>query len=202
MRLDGKLRQLTRAPRLSQDDLGFNELGYQNTTRGLITPNIDALASEAVRLKQYYVQPICSPTRSSLMTGRYTIRLGTQSNVIFWDTPWGCVYQAAPGPVPMPVPVAVSCSPCAFCSLKDPDLTSARMSRRNNYAPDAHLQGPHRGEVPPGSAEGIQLLDGDVSELMGSATHCRRGHLTCSRRAAPWMAMARSLRTPARHQVW
>lgn len=35
------------------------------------------------------VQPICSPTRSALMTGRYTIRLGTQANVIFWDTPWG-----------------------------------------------------------------------------------------------------------------
>lgn len=35
------------------------------------------------------VQPICSPTRSALMTGRYTIRLGTQSNVIYWDTPWG-----------------------------------------------------------------------------------------------------------------
>ena len=34
-------------------------------------------------------QPICSPTRSSLMTGRYTIRLGTHANVIYWDTPWG-----------------------------------------------------------------------------------------------------------------
>eukprot|EP00050_Salpingoeca_kvevrii_P022789 m.132160 g.132160 ORF g.132160 m.132160 type:complete len:571 (-) comp9828_c0_seq1:170-1882(-) len=71
------------------DDLGFNELGYQNTSRGLLTPNIDGLAASAVRLKQYYVQPICSPTRSALMTGRYTIRLGTQSNVIYWDTPWG-----------------------------------------------------------------------------------------------------------------
>jgi len=35
------------------------------------------------------VQPICSPTRSALMTGRYTIRLGTQASVIYWDTPWG-----------------------------------------------------------------------------------------------------------------
>ena len=36
-----------------------------------------------------YVQPICSPTRSALMTGRYTIRLGTQSNVLVAPVPWG-----------------------------------------------------------------------------------------------------------------
>eukprot|EP00038_Savillea_parva_P008510 m.177434 g.177434 ORF g.177434 m.177434 type:complete len:563 (+) comp14347_c0_seq1:1-1689(+) len=71
------------------DDLGYNEMGFMNGTRGLITPNLDALANTGVILKNYYVQPICSPTRSALMTGRYTIRLGTQTNVIFWDTPWG-----------------------------------------------------------------------------------------------------------------
>jgi len=61
-----------------------------NETRGLISPNLDALAQkDGVILKNYYVQPICSPTRSAFMTGRYTVRLGTQSNVIFWDTPWG-----------------------------------------------------------------------------------------------------------------
>merc|ERR1719163_282667 len=70
------------------DDLGYNEMGFMNSTRGLITPNLDELAAAGVVLKNYYVQPICSPTRSALMTGRYTIRLGTQSNVIFWDTPW------------------------------------------------------------------------------------------------------------------
>lgn len=71
------------------DDLGYNEMGFMNASRGLITDNLDKLASEGVVLKNYYVQPICSPTRSALMTGRYTIRLGTQSNVIYWDTPWG-----------------------------------------------------------------------------------------------------------------
>lgn len=71
------------------DDLGYNELGYMNTSRGLITPEIDDLANNGIVLKQYYAQPICSPTRSALMTGRYTIRLGTQGSVIYWDTPWG-----------------------------------------------------------------------------------------------------------------
>lgn len=71
------------------DDMGFNELNYMNKTRGLVTPEIDALANTGIVLKHYYVQPICSPTRSALMTGRYTIRLGTQSSVIYWDTPWG-----------------------------------------------------------------------------------------------------------------
>ena len=120
-----------------------------NETRGLISPNLDALAHTGIILKNYYVQPICSPTRSALMTGkfmamcnvrfcafseppcrslacwkappgllfaplppsklttcresnsyccchvltswagRYTIRLGTQSSVIYWDNPWG-----------------------------------------------------------------------------------------------------------------
>eukprot|EP01062_Namystynia_karyoxenos_P009373 TRINITY_DN13324_c0_g2_i1.p2 TRINITY_DN13324_c0_g2~~TRINITY_DN13324_c0_g2_i1.p2 ORF type:complete len:559 (+),score=164.65 TRINITY_DN13324_c0_g2_i1:78-1754(+) len=71
------------------DDLGYNELGFMNGTRGLITPNLDKLAQGGVALHNYYVQPICSPTRSAFMTGRYTVRLGTQSNVIYWDTPWG-----------------------------------------------------------------------------------------------------------------
>lgn len=53
-----------------------------NASRGLHTPNLDSLANDGVVLKNYYVQPICSPTRSALMSGKYTIRLGTQSNVM------------------------------------------------------------------------------------------------------------------------
>ena len=64
-------------------------MGFMNATRGLRTTHLDSLAKGGVILKNYYVQPICSPTRSALMTGRYTIRLGTQSNVVWWDTPWG-----------------------------------------------------------------------------------------------------------------
>eukprot|EP01063_Lacrimia_lanifica_P034149 TRINITY_DN6249_c0_g1_i6.p1 TRINITY_DN6249_c0_g1~~TRINITY_DN6249_c0_g1_i6.p1 ORF type:complete len:547 (+),score=190.94 TRINITY_DN6249_c0_g1_i6:40-1680(+) len=71
------------------DDLGFNEMGYRNSSRGLMTPFLDDLAFSGVQLENYYVQPICSPTRSALMTGRYPVHLGLQANVIFYDTPWG-----------------------------------------------------------------------------------------------------------------
>ena len=65
------------------DDLGFKDVGYHDGR--IKTPNIDKLASEGVRLEQFYVQPVCSPTRSSLMTGRYPMRYGLQVGVV---RPW------------------------------------------------------------------------------------------------------------------
>jgi arylsulfatase A-like enzyme len=65
------------------DDLGFNDVGYKGSH--IKTPNIDKLAREGTRLDQFYVQPVCSPTRSSLMTGRYPIRYGLQVGVV---RPW------------------------------------------------------------------------------------------------------------------
>ncbi len=63
------------------DDLGHCDVGF---TGGKVirTPNLDKLAAAGTRLKQFYVQPVCSPTRASLMTGRYPIRLGLQVGVI------------------------------------------------------------------------------------------------------------------------
>lgn len=70
------------------DDLGYNEMGFMNSTRGIISPNLDALALQGVILKNYYMAPICSPSRAALMTGRLPLSLGLQSSVIKWDTPW------------------------------------------------------------------------------------------------------------------
>lgn len=66
---------------------GYADIGYHNST--VLTPRIDELAHAGVRLEGWYVQPVCSPTRSSLMTGRYTYRLGTQATVIRADVPFG-----------------------------------------------------------------------------------------------------------------
>lgn len=43
------------------------------------TPHIDGLASGGVTLNNYYVQPVCSPTRSSILSGRHVIHTGIYS---------------------------------------------------------------------------------------------------------------------------
>ena len=50
------------------DDLGYNEMGFMNASRGIITPHLDSLAHDGIILKQYYVQPICSPMRGCTFT--------------------------------------------------------------------------------------------------------------------------------------
>ncbi|MBA4016259.1 MAG: N-acetylgalactosamine-6-sulfatase [Pirellula sp.] len=61
---------------INADDLGFGDLGcYGN--RETIAPNIDRLAKEGVRCTQFYVTwPACTPSRASLLTGRYPQRHG------------------------------------------------------------------------------------------------------------------------------
>lgn len=62
------------------DDQGYNDIGYHNPR--IQTPTLDRLASEGVRLESYYVQPICTPSRSQLLTGRYQIHSGLQHSII------------------------------------------------------------------------------------------------------------------------
>eukprot|EP00794_Sanderia_malayensis_P018116 gene18116-19926_t len=69
------------------DDLGWDDVGFHGSPE-VKTPNIDRLAKKGVILNQYYVQPICTPTRSALLTGRYPIRNGMQSSVIMTPQPW------------------------------------------------------------------------------------------------------------------
>jgi arylsulfatase A-like enzyme len=57
------------------DDMGWRDLGcYGSPT--YLTPNIDRLASEGLRFTDAYAAaPVCSPTRASIMTGKYPARL-------------------------------------------------------------------------------------------------------------------------------
>jgi len=58
------------------DDLGWADLGCYGSTF-YETPNIDRLASEGMRFTEAYAAcPVCSPTRASIMTGKYPARLG------------------------------------------------------------------------------------------------------------------------------
>ena len=63
------------------DDLGWKDLGFQGAT-DIRTPNLDRLAREGARFEQFYVQPMCTPSRAALLTGRYPMRYGLQTLVI------------------------------------------------------------------------------------------------------------------------
>lgn len=54
------------------DDLGWNDVGFHGST--IRTPHLDALAAGGVLLDNYYTQPLCTPSRSQLLTGRYQVR--------------------------------------------------------------------------------------------------------------------------------
>lgn len=84
------------------DDYGWNDIGFhQNATSSanpdglpttstlLRTPHLDALAAEGVRLEAYYVQPVCSPTRGAIQTGRYPSHTGIGPGVIPPAAPYG-----------------------------------------------------------------------------------------------------------------
>nr|XP_061822039.1 arylsulfatase B-like [Nerophis lumbriciformis] len=70
------------------DDFGWYDVGYHGAE--IKTPNLDKLSAAGVRLENYYVQPICTPSRNQLMTGRYQIHTGMQHGLIWPCQPY-CV---------------------------------------------------------------------------------------------------------------
>lgn len=66
------------------DDLGYADVGF-NGGREIATPRLDRLAASGARIEQLYAQPVCSPTRAALLTGRYPMRHGLQVGVV---RPW------------------------------------------------------------------------------------------------------------------
>ena len=72
------------------DNLGYGELGAYGggLTRGAATARVDSLAKEGLRFLNMNMETQCTPSRSSLMTGRYSIRSGTYA-VPFGGVPEG-----------------------------------------------------------------------------------------------------------------
>lgn len=60
------------------DNVGYGDLGSYGggELRGAPTPRLDQLAREGLRLTQFLVEPACTPSRTALITGRYSIREG------------------------------------------------------------------------------------------------------------------------------
>ncbi|MCD6346262.1 MAG: sulfatase, partial [Bacteroidales bacterium] len=60
------------------DDLGYMDVGFNNAKTFYETPNLDHLATEGITFTQAYAAcPVCSPTRASIMTGKYPARINT-----------------------------------------------------------------------------------------------------------------------------
>ncbi|XP_071757832.2 arylsulfatase B [Centroberyx gerrardi] len=70
------------------DDFGWHDVGYHGSE--IKTPHLDKLSATGVRLENYYVQPLCTPSRNQLMTGRYQIHTGMQHQIIWPCQPY-CV---------------------------------------------------------------------------------------------------------------
>jgi arylsulfatase A-like enzyme len=67
------------------DDQGWGDLSMRGN--GLLeTPNIDQLARGGATIDNFYVSPLCAPTRASLLTGRHHLRTGTVSVSGGWET--------------------------------------------------------------------------------------------------------------------
>jgi hypothetical protein len=73
------------------DDQGHGDidLGSSNDVAEFHTPTLAAMASEGVKLANFYSAATCTPSRAMLMTGRYTIRYGLQDSVIHATEPRG-----------------------------------------------------------------------------------------------------------------
>ncbi|XP_077564474.1 arylsulfatase B-like [Haemaphysalis longicornis] len=54
------------------DDLGWADTSLHGLSQ-IPTPNLDTLASAGILLNNYYTQPLCSPSRASIMTGLYSV---------------------------------------------------------------------------------------------------------------------------------
>ncbi len=63
------------------DDQGYGDVGMHGNTV-ISTPNLDRLGRDSVRFTNFHVDPTCSPTRSALLTGRYSTRTGVWHTIM------------------------------------------------------------------------------------------------------------------------
>lgn len=77
----GKAKRPPNVVLVMTDDQGYGDLACHGNPV-IRTPHLDRLHSESVRFTHLHVDPLCSPTRSALMTGRYSARTGVWATIM------------------------------------------------------------------------------------------------------------------------
>ncbi len=83
---DASDESVTQTPRpnviiVLTDDQGYGDVGAHGNSM-IATPSMDSLREQSVRLTDFHVDPTCSPSRSALMTGRYSTRTGVWHTIM------------------------------------------------------------------------------------------------------------------------
>jgi arylsulfatase len=94
MLLPGSAAAQDRAPApnivlMFPDNLGIGEVGAYGGNRGVPTPRLDGLARDGMRLTNFNTEYFCTPSRAALLTGRHSIRSGTNG----YHRQWGGLTQ-------------------------------------------------------------------------------------------------------------
>ena len=71
------------------DDLSWNSIGYSSDDIAFATPYLTALAQKGIIMSNFYAQEVCTPSRASLLTGKYPLSLGMQYGMIAATAEWG-----------------------------------------------------------------------------------------------------------------
>ena len=99
------------------DDLGWNQVGFTDSSTFYETPNIDKIAAEGMVFQNAYAAAsICSPSRASIMTGKYPARLHITDYI--------------PG---SPYPYEKLSTPSMVMALPQEEVTIAEMLKTNGY---------------------------------------------------------------------
>ena len=71
------------------DDLAWNSIGYSSDSMAFVTPSLTNLAQKGIVMDNFYAQEVCSPSRGSLLTGRYPLSIGMQYGMVAANAEWG-----------------------------------------------------------------------------------------------------------------
>lgn len=70
------------------DDIGWDDVGFHGSL-DMITPNLDTLAADGIRLHNYYSSPLCTPSRTAFLSGVHPVRSGEQHHILLNGEPRG-----------------------------------------------------------------------------------------------------------------